>query len=289
MEEKIGVALAGGGLQGFSHIGALKALEELGVDIKYISGTSTGSIAGALYAMGYKVEEIEKLCKENYKKLMNMRKSTFIKIAKNFLLHKESRVNGIIDGKIVEDFINDASKKKKINLIKDIYKRKLAVVTVDTISMKKCLFISDENLDKDENIDYISDISVGEAVRSSMAFPGIFTSKNFRNYNFIDGGTIDNLPAKVLKDMGATKIITISFDLSKYEPTNNLEDTIVRALDIFSLPSVKKAREMADVSIEIYNKGTSLLSIKDMNKTIENGYKAVMDNKSKLMFNEIKL
>ena len=92
MEEKIGVALAGGGLQGFSHIGALKALEELGIDIKYISGTSTGSIAGALYAMGYKVEEIEKLCKENYKKLMNMRKSTFIKIAKIFYYIKKVEI-----------------------------------------------------------------------------------------------------------------------------------------------------------------------------------------------------
>ena len=171
MEEKIGVALAGGGLQGFSHIGALRALEELGVDIKYISGTSTGSIAGALYAMGYNIDEIEKICKENYKKIMHMKKSTFIKIAKNFLLHKESRVKGIIDGKVVEDFINKASKDKNINLIKDVNKRKLAIVTVDTISMKECLFISDEKIDKDEKVNYISDISVGEAVRSSMAFP----------------------------------------------------------------------------------------------------------------------
>ena len=52
-KKEIGVALAGGGLQGFAHIGALKALEELNIDISYISGTSTGSAIATLYALGY--------------------------------------------------------------------------------------------------------------------------------------------------------------------------------------------------------------------------------------------
>ena len=55
---KLGVALAGGGLKGLAHIGALAALEELGAKIDYLSGTSSGSIFAACYAMGYTLDEI---------------------------------------------------------------------------------------------------------------------------------------------------------------------------------------------------------------------------------------
>ena len=73
------ISLAGGGLQGFAHIGALKALEELEVKIKYISGTSTGSAIAALYAMGYTPEEIKQICKEKYKKILKIRSRKFYK------------------------------------------------------------------------------------------------------------------------------------------------------------------------------------------------------------------
>ena len=56
---KVGLALSGGGARGGAHIGVLKALEELGVPIDYIAGTSMGSIVGGMYASGMPVEEIE--------------------------------------------------------------------------------------------------------------------------------------------------------------------------------------------------------------------------------------
>ena len=59
-----GVALAGGGLQGFAHIGALKALEEIGINIKHIYGTSTGSVIARLYEMGYNIYEIKDICEK---------------------------------------------------------------------------------------------------------------------------------------------------------------------------------------------------------------------------------
>ena len=51
----IGIALAGGGLKGVAHIGAIKALQELGLQIDYITGTSSGAMMAALYALGYKI------------------------------------------------------------------------------------------------------------------------------------------------------------------------------------------------------------------------------------------
>lgn len=280
---KFGISLAGGGLQGFAHIGALKALEELGIKIKYISGTSTGSAIASLYAMGYTPDEIQKICKEKYKKILKIRKKVLCQMAINFLLHKETRVEGIIDGGLVENFINEAAKEKGKEMLSSFTSTKIAIATVDTISMKECLFVSEELKNKDKNIDYIKDITIGKAVRSSMAFPAIFTTSNYEKYNFLDGGTVDNLPVQVLKDMGATKTIAICFDLNKYTPSKSLEGVLVRALDIFSHSGVEKAKEIADIAIEIYNPNTSLLSMDEIEKTVQNGYDAVMRQKEKIL------
>jgi len=280
---KFGISLAGGGLQGFAHIGVLKALEELGIKIKYISGTSTGSAIASLYAMGYTPDEIQKICKEKYKKILKIRKKVLCQMAINFLLHKETRVEGIIDGGFVENFINEAAKEKGKEMLSSFTSTKIAIATVDTISMKECLFISEELKNKDKNIDYIKDITIGKAVRSSMAFPAIFTTSNYEKYNFLDGGTVDNLPVQVLKDMGATKTIAICFDLNKYTPSKSLEGVLVRALDIFSHSGVEKAKEIADIAIEIYNPNTSLLSMDEIEKTVQNGYDAVMRQKEKIL------
>lgn len=279
---EIGISLAGGGLQGFSHIGALKAIEELGIKIGYISGTSTGSLIAALYALGYTPDEIEDICKSEYKNILKIKKRTIVKIIYNYIRYGETKKESLIDGKIVEDIINKQAKLKNIENISEINAKKLAIVTVDTKKIKESIFLSD-NITSDDKINYIDNINVGKAVRASMAFPGIFNTVNFEEYNFIDGGTVNNLPTEVLKKMGAEKIISISFNLNKYTPSKNLEGVILRALDIFSYADVKKGREMSDIDIEIYNENTALVKMKDLTETILNGYKAVMDNKEKIL------
>lgn len=66
---KLGLALAGGGVKGAAHVGVLKALEEENIQIKYIGGTSSGSIVASLYAMGFNADEIYKIFKEYCKKI----------------------------------------------------------------------------------------------------------------------------------------------------------------------------------------------------------------------------
>lgn len=281
-KNKIGIALAGGGLQGFAHIGALKALEELNVDIEYVSGTSTGSIVASLYAMGFSLDEIRKVCEDNYKNILKVKKRTLLKMGFNYLIHKETKVEGIIDGKVIEDMINNEASKKGVKFVTEVNKRLLAMTTVDTKTMKQCIFPS-KQIEGELNIDYIYDIDIGKAVRASMAFPGIFTTVNFKDYNFIDGGTVNNLPTKVLKDLGANKIISISFDLTHYTPSNSLEGVLVRALDIFSYENVTKGKSMSDISIEISNPSTSLITMDSFDATLENGYRAVMEHKDEIL------
>ncbi|MES1224858.1 MAG: patatin-like phospholipase family protein, partial [Bacteroidota bacterium] len=64
MRPKIGVTLSGGGAKGLAHIGILKAIDSAGLKIDYITGTSMGSIIGALYAVGYSADTIEKIARK---------------------------------------------------------------------------------------------------------------------------------------------------------------------------------------------------------------------------------
>ncbi len=279
----IGVALAGGGLKGVAYIGALKAFEDLGIKIDFLSGTSSGSMAASLYAIGCTPDEMKKIIFESYKELVKIPKKPIISSVGTYITKKQLKLEGLISGERVENLIQEAASKKNYNNINEI-KIPLAIATVDTISTKECIFMSKNYNLKNDHIDYIYDIPIGKAVRSSMAFPGIFTTSKFKKYNFIDGGTKDNLPVKVLKDMGADITIGLSFKLDDYDAENqNVLSILLRTVDIFSLKDVISAQKEASIAIEIDAKGTSLMVIDDIDKCIEVGYRSIMDNKESIL------
>ena len=110
---KVGVALAGGGLKGVAYIGALKAFEELGIKIDYISGTSSGSMAASLYAMGCNPDEIKKIIFESYKNLVKIPKKPIISSVGTYITKKQLRLEGLISGERVENLIQNAANEKK--------------------------------------------------------------------------------------------------------------------------------------------------------------------------------
>lgn len=280
---KVGIALAGGGLKGVAYIGAIKAFEDLGIKFDCISGTSSGAMMATLYASGYSCDEIKDIVFNSYKKLIKIEKRPIISSVGTYLTRKKINIKGLIPGERLENLIQEIVNIQNCTNISDV-KIPLAVATVDTVSTKECIFISKEPNRKSDNIDYIYDISLGKAVRSSMAFPGIFTPSKYKSYNFIDGGTKDNLPINALKDMGADVTIGLSFKLDDYNLENeNVLGTILRTVDIFSLKDVEKAKKEANLAIEIDAKGTSLMKIDDVDKCISIGYNAVMNNKQKIL------
>lgn len=278
----LGVALAGGGLKGLAHIGALKALEELGIKIDYLSGTSSGSIFATFYAMGYNTEEIKTRTLENYKLLTTIKKKPIFKAGYTYLTSGVAQISGLIDGKNIEDLVINGSKDKDITNMNQI-KIPYAIATVDTISTKECIFLSKKFDLKDDNIDYIYDAPIATATRASMSFPGIFTPCDYGKYNFIDGGTKDNLPVKILKDMGADKTLALSFRIDDYEPENDVLAILLRTVDIFSLKDVRKAQKEADLAIEIDARGASLLEIDNADKLVETGYQTIMNHKDEIL------
>jgi NTE family protein len=278
----LGVALAGGGLKGLAHIGALKALEELGIKIDFLSGTSSGSIFATFYAMGYSVEEIKRRTLENYKVLTEIKKKPIFKAGYTYLTSGVAQISGLIDGENIENLVKNVSKDKDITNMNQI-EIPYAICTVDTISTKECIFLSKKFNLKNDDIDYIYDAPIAKATRASMSFPGIYTPCEYDKYNFIDGGTKDNLPIQILKDMGADKTLALSFRIDDYEPENDILAILLRTVDIFSLKDVRKAQKDSDLAIEIDARGASLLEIDNADKLVETGYKTIMDKKEEIL------
>ena len=278
----LGVALAGGGLKGLAHIGALKALEELGIKIDFLSGTSSGSIFATFYAMGYSVEEIKRRTLENYKVLTEIKKKPIFKAGYTYLTSGVAQISGLIDGENIENLVKNVSKDKDITNMNQI-EIPYAICTVDTISTKECIFLSKKFNLKNDDIDYLYDAPIAKATRASMSFPGIYTPCEYDKYNFIDGGTKDNLPIQILKDMGADKTLALSFRIDDYEPENDILAILLRTVDIFSLKDVRKAQKDSDLAIEIDARGASLLEIDNADKLVETGYKTIMDKKEEIL------
>ena len=278
----LGVALAGGGLKGVAHIGALKALEELGVKIDYLSGTSSGSTIASFYAMGLTPDEITEQTKKYYKILTKIEKRPIFRAGFTYVTSGVAKVEGLIPGENIEKLVRTIGKSKKIDNMNQI-EIPYAICTVDTISTKECIFLSKKINKKNKEIEYIYDAPIATATRASMSFPGVYTPCSYGKYNFIDGGTKDNLPVKVLKDMGAKKTLALSFKIDEYVPKEDIFALLLRTVDIFSLKDVREAQKQADLAIEIDCKGTSLLEITDADKVVTTGYNTIMKYKNEIL------
>ena len=278
----LGIAFAGGGLKGIAYIGALKALNEIGVKPDYLSATSSGSIFASFYAMGFTPEEMKPRAEKYYKMLTSLDKKPIIKAGVTYATTGVAKIEGIMPGERISNLVEELAKEKKISNMNEI-DINYAVCTVDTISTNECIFLSKKCNKKDECVDYIYDAPISTAVRASMSFPAIFTPCKYGKYNFIDGGTKDNLPIKVLKNMGAEKTLAISFRIDDYTPRKDIFAVLLRAVDIFSLEDVRNAQKLADLCIEIDAAGTGLLEIDDFDKLIKVGYDTIMANKEKIL------
>ena len=133
---KIGLALAGGGVRGAAHIGAIKALEENGIKIDAVAGTSAGSIVAALYGMGYTTEEMIKL--------FNYFAKSVMAISPKYVFGNIKEVRGIKLGGItssynIESAIEESGKLKNIKNIKDI-KLPISIPATDLISDREIIF-----------------------------------------------------------------------------------------------------------------------------------------------------
>ncbi len=248
---KIGLALGGGGARGIGHIGALKAFEELGIKFDYIAGTSAGSLAGCFYAFGKTASELEEFVK-SVKRSDVMRYSIpFIKPAKADRL---------------EDLIN--------NCLGDI-------TVFSELKIPFCAVCTDLKTGKEVDFDYGN---VAKVVAGSCAVPGVFTPVVYEGMHLVDGGLRNNVPADIVRNMGANVVFAIDVNHLRGTGTNSLSTVSVLSstIGIMMQAKVDEAMEEADLIFTPALEEFSPLKFENIDEMIQIGYDTVMANKHKI-------
>ena len=274
---KIGIALSGGGIRGIAHAGVLKALEDNNIKIDVIGGTSSGSLIASLYAMGYSPYYIYILFKKYSKDIVNINSSPIITGISNFMINKKLKLSGLRSGENIESMYNEIALRKGIRTIRDI-QMPIVIPAVDITESKEYVFTNciPENEEKSK---YITDITIGKAVRASSSFPAVFCPCDFENHKFLDGGALDNIPVHEVKKQGVDKVIAVNFDADTVDDENsNIMDLAMRTIDIMGNKISEKSLKMSDYVLTVKTDKTGLLDVEKLDNCYKYGYKAVMNN-----------
>ena len=277
----IGIALAGGGIIGIAHAGVLKALEEKNIKIDAIGGTSAGSIVAALYAMGYKPYYIYVLFKKYAQEIINIGNSTIINGVGNFIKCKKIGISGMNDGTLLEKMYNELALKKGVKVIGDI-KMPLVIPSVEISEAKEYIFTNCASRDN-INDNYITEVSIGKAVRASCSFPAFFCPCEYKNHMFIDGGTLDNIPVKELKRITDKKILAVNFEADKVEKGSDLMDIVMKTIDIMGNKIAENELKESDYILTVPTDSAGLLDIDKLDICYKYGYDTTIKNIENIM------
>lgn len=249
-DAKIGLALSGGGAKGLAHVGVLKVLEEAGVPIDYIAGTSMGSVVGGLYATGYDPERLERMAVDTDWDLLFSDGPD-----RRVLSMEEKRRDGryivslplrnwgvglpteLIDGQRVVNLLTRLT--WPVHHVRDFKTLPIPFVSVAT------------------------DIETGEAVAldkghlphamlASMAIPTALTPIEINGRLLVDGGVARNLPAEDVRNMGADYVIcvNVSTPLETREKLNSLTSILNQTIGFGVWNSIAEQEQECDLLIK---------------------------------------
>lgn len=274
---KIGIALSGGGIRGIAHAGVLKALEDNNIKIDIIGGTSCGSMVASLYAMGYTPEEIYSLFRKYAKDIATINTKPIIAGLQSHIFKSKKVFSSLKDGKIIENVYNKMALQKKIKNIEEI-QMPLVIPSVDITDSKEYVFTNKIPQNAEDKTQYITDITVGKAVRASSSFPAVFNPCLMGKHAFMDGGALDNVPVNEVKKQGADKVIAVKFDADSVDENSNIMDIVMKTIDIMGTKISEESLEMSDIVLNVYTDKVGLLDIEKLESCYQYGYNCVVQN-----------
>ena len=278
---KLGLALSGGGIRGIAHAGVLKALEENNIKIDVIGGTSSGSIVSTLYAMGYSPYYIYILFKRYAKEIINQNSISTITSLGSFITNKRTQFSGFYSGEEMEKMFNEVASRKGIKKVSDI-KMPIVIPTVDVQDSKEYIFTNSIPKSSQDTTKYISDISIGKAIRASSSFPVVFCPCEFKKHKFLDGGILNNFPSLEVKNQDVDKIITVNFKADDINEQSNVMDIIMRSIDIMGNKISEESLQSSDMVLTIKTDKTGLLEIEKLDDCYKYGYEQTINNIEKI-------
>lgn len=240
--KKVALVLSGGGALGIAHLGVIEVLEQNNIPIDIITGTSMGALIGGLYSAGVSIEALRK-------KLLSFRRNHIVDIDIFAMLK-----NGLLKGKKVVRYIENIVGHKKIEDCKKIF----GCVATD--------------LQNGELVEITSG-KLSNAIRSSIAVPGLFAPGQRLNKELYDGGILDNLPTNLAKKLGADIIIAV--DVTKYKvetPLNRAFSVVTSAFRLMLDKSIERQRNEANILIDVYQPEIDSFSFSKENNILSYEY-----------------
>ena len=216
---KIGLVLGGGGAKGAAEVGVLKVLEEAGVHIDCIAGASIGAIVGGLYAAGYSAAELDTLFQtQEWFSLLTDRKASLsgepyktidgVTYIFGFpVMDKNSRGFGIMRGGRIEQILDSMVSVRGCTDFESL-RIPFRCVAADIRTAEEVI---------------ISEGIVCQALRASMAIPGIFKPVSQDDRLLVDGGMLNNLPVDICRQMGADIVIAVDLNQGDPQPRKQID------------------------------------------------------------------
>lgn len=274
-EVKLGLALSGGGAKGFAHIGVLKVLEEEGIPVHMVSGTSMGSIIGSLYAIGYSPQEIEEIAiNTNWNILLNdsyqinpqhisnsiLKKDTYL-VTFPFENKQLSLPAGLIDGQNISMLLYRLM--LPFHDVRDFTELPIPFSAVAT------------NLATGEPKTFSSGY-LPDVVRASIAIPSIFKPVHIDGKTYIDGGVARNIPAEDVRDLGADFVIAsdVGEPIRKLDSLKTFVDILFQSVGFHQQESDIVQKQKTDIYIRPNINEFSSFSYERVDEIIDRGEQA---------------
>ncbi|WP_306351443.1 patatin-like phospholipase family protein [Flavobacterium sp. '19STA2R22 D10 B1'] len=280
---KVGLVLSGGGAKGLAHIGVLKALEDAGVEISYIGGTSMGAIIGGLYASGYSAREIDSIFKVT--DFENIIQDNLPRTVKSFY-EKEN------DDKYA---ITLPFNKFKIGIPIAFSKGQNTYNLLNRLTYR-VHHINDFNQLPIPFLCVATDIENGQAVilnkgylpqamKASGAFPSLFSPVEIDGRFLIDGGVVNNYPLKEVRALGADIIIGVDVqdNLMNRERMSSAASVVMQIVNFQMYQGMEEKAKETDIYIKPNIKGFNVISFDAGNQIIKNGEEAANVFKEELV------
>ena len=281
---RIGLALSGGGALGLAEIGVIQWMEQNHIPVDRIAGTSMGSIIGAMYATGMSPAEIQKFAEDMdwdeaflpqpvYTQLSYRRKQDrrdFLIDAPLGLKYGLSGPNGYNSGQGVE------------LLLDRIAFPESGVASFDDLPIPfRCVatdMLSGEGV-------VLRDGPLAEAVRASMAIPGIFTPVEINGRVLADGGMVQNIPVETLLDMNADAVIAVELRLppGDRKELETLTGVLSRAVDVMIRQNERRSLALAKATVSIEMNSFSATDYARVTELVELGRRSAAAESASLL------
>ena len=271
---KVGLVLSGGGARGYAHIGALQVLEEAGIRIDYIGGTSMGSIVGGLYAAGYPADSLEAMLRRTpiqailedeigrnnqkiYDKLYNEHYVIGLSL-KNF---SPQLPTALSNGQRVRDLFSHWT--APVHHIRDFSDLPIPFLCVGTD------IVSGEEV-------VLESGSLADAMRASAALPGALSPHTIGTNTMTDGGVSNNYPAEEVKAKGMDYVIGVTVEQDPYaaEEVNSLDKLLLQIAFFQATRRNVVQYETTDIDIDPDLTGYTQLSFEAIDSLVEAGRRA---------------